>query len=201
MKLGIFGGTFDPPHIAHLILADEALRQLTLDLVLWVLTPNPPHKRGQPITPLEYRLDMLQAAISANPQFELSRVDIDRSPPHYAVDTVRLIRDAYAFPHAELAYLMGGDSLRDLPSWHKPLEFVSACDALAVVRRPNAEIKLEDLEMRIPGITSKVQFVETPLLEIAASQIRQSIRDGRPFRYLLPPQVYQIIQTRNLYRH
>jgi len=198
MRLGIFGGTFDPPHIAHLILAEEALHQLDLDLILWVLTSNPPHKRGQPITPLGHRLDMLQAAISDNPQFEISRVDIDRPSPHYAVDTVCLLREEY--PHAELVYLMGGDSLRDLPRWHNPANFVSACDSLGVVRRPKAQIELEDLEMLIPGITPKVQFVEAPLLEIAASQIRQFIRDGRPFRYFLPPEVYQIIQTRKLYR-
>ncbi|MBL7164814.1 MAG: nicotinate (nicotinamide) nucleotide adenylyltransferase [Anaerolineales bacterium] len=198
MRLGIFGGTFDPPHIAHLILAEEALHQLDLDLILWVLTSNPPHKLGQPITSLGHRLDMLQAAIFDNPQFEISRVDIDRPSPHYAVDTVCLLREEY--PHAELVYLMGGDSLRDLPRWHNPADFVSACDSLGVVRRRKAQIELEDLEMLIPEITPKVQFVEAPLLEIAASQIRQSIRDGRPFRYFLPPEVYQIIQTRKLYR-
>jgi len=197
MRLGIFGGTFDPPHIAHQILAEEALHQLDLDLILWVLTSNPPHKHGQPITPLGDRLDMLQTVIAENPLFVLSRIDIDRKPPHYAVDTVRLIREQY--PAAELSYLMGGDSLRDLPIWHAPVDFVAACDALGVVRRPNAEIELEDLEMLIPGITSKVQFVEAPLLGVAASQIRQFVRDGRPFRYYLPPKVYQIIKNRNLY--
>ncbi len=198
MRLGIFGGTFDPPHIAHLIQAEEALHQLDLDQVLWVLTANPPHKRRHPVTSIEHRLDMLKAAIAGNPKFVLSRVDIDRPPPHYAVDTVRLLRDEY--PRDELVYLMGADSLRDLPSWHTPIEFVSACDVLGVVRRPGAEIRLKDLESIIPGITPKVQFVEAPLLDVAASQIRQRIREGRPFRYYLPPAVYQIIQDRKLYR-
>src|SRR4030042_4938152 len=92
MRLGIFGGTFDPPHVGHLILADEARVQLGLERVLWVLTPNPPHKMDQAITPLVDRLDMLRAALGDALHFELSRVDIDRPPPHYAVDTVRLLR-------------------------------------------------------------------------------------------------------------
>ena len=179
MRLGIFGGTFDPPHIAHLALAEYALSQLDLDRVLWVLTSNPPHKRGQPISQLELRLEMLQSAISEKEKFLLSRVDIDRPPPHFALDTVRLIRRD--FPTGKLIYLMGGDSLRDITTWHKPAEFVSACDSLGVVYRPGAEIRLEDLETIIPGITPKVQFVEAPLLEISASDIRKRIREGRPF--------------------
>jgi len=198
MRIGIFGGTFDPPHIAHLILAEEALNQLDLDLILWVLTPDPPHKQGQPISPLEHRLELLEAAISDHPRFEPPRVDIDRPPPHCAVDTVRLLREKH--PAAELIYLMGGDSLRDLASWHTPADFVLACDALGVVRRPNAVIALEDLETLIPGITPKVQFVEAPLLDIAASRIRHRIQAGLPYRYFLPTTVYRIIQARGLYR-
>ncbi|MBC8504574.1 MAG: nicotinate (nicotinamide) nucleotide adenylyltransferase [Anaerolineales bacterium] len=197
MRLGIFGGTFDPPHIAHLTLAEHALSNLDLDQVLWVLTSHPPHKRGQPITPLKYRLEMLQIAISDNPKFILSRVDIDRPPPHYALETVRLLREEN--PKVELIYLMGGDSLRDLDTWHKPVDFVSACDALGVICRPGVEINLEDLESIIPGITPKVQFVEAPLLEISASDIRKRIREGHPFSNLLPPAVHQIIQKKQLY--
>ncbi|MCX8025419.1 MAG: adenylyltransferase/cytidyltransferase family protein, partial [Thermanaerothrix sp.] len=90
-RLGIFGGTFDPPHVGHLILASEAADQLHLDRVLWVLTPDPPHKRGQPITPLAIRLKLVMAAIQEDPLFELSRVEIDRPGPHYAVDTLRIL--------------------------------------------------------------------------------------------------------------
>ena len=198
MRLGIFGGTFDPPHRAHLALAEQALDQLDLDKVLWVLTSNPPHKRGQPISHLEIRLEMLQSAIFGNQKFQLSRVDIDRPPPHFALDTVRLLRREFSTD--KLVYLMGGDSLRDLTTWHKPAAFVSACDTLGVVCRPGAEIRLEDLETLIPGITPKVKFVEAPLLEISASDIRNRIREGRPFIHLLPPAVYQIIQNKRLYR-
>ncbi len=197
MALGVFGGTFDPPHLGHLILAQEAQSQLGLDKVLWVLTAGPPHKTGLVITALQHRLDMLSAATCDNPDFEISRVDIDRSAPHYAVDTVRLI--ARSHPEAELIYLMGGDSLHDLPTWFKPNEFVQACDAIGVMARPGEQVPLDSLERQIPGIARKVRFVEAPLLEIASSDIRARVAQGRPFRYYLPPAVYQIILDRKLY--
>jgi len=197
-RFGIFGGTFDPPHIGHLILAAEAWYQLELDQVLWVLTPRPPHKRQQKITPLQTRLKLVNAAIRDCAQFQISRVEIDRPPPHFAVDTVRLLQKSY--PHAELIYIMGGDSLHDLPTWHASQDFVAACHTLGVMRRPGDEINLSALEAQIPTITSKVRFVEAPLLEIAASQIRSRIRQGKPFRYYLPEAVFQIIQNEQLYQ-
>ncbi len=121
--IGLFGGTFDPPHIGHLILAAEMRAQLSLDRLLWVLTPDPPHKQGQLITPVEHRLAMVKLAISNNDQFELSMVDIDRPGPYYAQDSVKII--AKQNPGADLVYLMGGDSLRDLPAWHCPTELVA----------------------------------------------------------------------------
>ncbi len=198
MKLGIFGGTFDPPHIGHLVLAAEALEQLDLERILWVLTPAPPHKQGQVISSLESRLEMLQAAIQNNASFEISRVDMDRPPPHYALDTMRLLRQAY--PADELVYLMGGDSLEDLPTWHQPQAFVAACDCLGVMLRPGTQIDLTELERKIPGIGEKVCFVGTPLLEISASDIRKRVSQGRHYRYYLPDGVYQIIRSRHLYR-
>jgi nicotinate-nucleotide adenylyltransferase len=197
-RLGIFGGTFDPPHIGHQILAAEALDQLDLDFVLWVLTPDPPHKRKRKITPLPTRLEMVQAAIGSCMDFQISRVEIDRPPPHYAVDTVCLLQKQ--FPEVELVYLMGGDSLHDLPGWHASQKFVAACHSLGVMRRPGDEIDLRLLETQIPVITTKVQFVEAPLVEIAASQIRSRIRQGKPFRYYVPDEVYRIILRENLYR-
>jgi nicotinate-nucleotide adenylyltransferase len=197
-RLGIFGGTFDPPHLGHLILAEEARYQLALDSVLWVLTPHPPHKQEQSITPLSDRLELLLAAIYRNPSYKLSRVELDRQPPHYALDTIRLL--GIRNPGAELIYLMGGDSLRDLPKWHSPLEFVAACHSLGIMRRPGDQIDLERLESQIPGINHKLHFVDTPLLDIASSQIRQRIRTGKPFRYFLPEAVYQLIQKNQLYQ-
>jgi nicotinate-nucleotide adenylyltransferase len=197
MKTGVFGGTFDPPHIAHLVLAAEALMQLRLDRVLWVLTPQPPHKPDWPITEVEQRLRMLEGAIADQPLFELSRVDLDRPPPHYALDTMHLLRKEY--PEDSLIYLMGGDSLKELPEWHKPQEFINLCDGLGVMLRPGAVIDIPLLEGALPGIAEKVRFVGTPLLEISSSDIRKRIARKGHFRYFLPERVHQIILQNALY--
>jgi nicotinate-nucleotide adenylyltransferase len=197
-NIGIFGGTFDPPHLGHLILAAEARSQLGLDRLLWVLTPDPPHKQGQSIAPLEHRLEMVKLAIADDPQFEISSVELTRPGPHYALDTVLIL--AGQNPGAKLVYLMGGDSLRDLPSWHRPADFVSACHWIGVVRRPGDAIDMTTLEKSLPGLRSKVRFVEAPLLEIAARDIRKRIAEGKPYRYFLPTGVYDYINSHNLYR-
>ncbi|MGD0876524.1 MAG: nicotinate-nucleotide adenylyltransferase [Anaerolineales bacterium] len=195
--IGIFGGTFDPPHIGHLILAAEARAQLGLQRLLWVLTPDPPHKQGQSIAPLGQRLEMVKLAIADDPQFELSTVELSRPGPHYALDTVQIL--AGQNPGAELVYLMGGDSLRDLPAWHRPAEFVTACYQIGVMRRPGDTLDLEALEKNLPGLAAKIRFVEAPLLDIAAREIRVCIAEGRPFRNFLPTKVYDYIVGHNLY--
>lgn len=197
-RLGIFGGTFDPPHIGHLVLAAEAWDQLHLDYVLWVLTPNPPHKTGRLVSPLPVRLALLQVALGDNSAFQLSRIDIDRLPPHYAVDTVQLLRQAY--PGASLVYLMGGDSLVDLPTWYKAKTFVERLDEIGVMCRLGEVIDLPALEARLPGLTGKVCFVDAPRLEIASTDIRRRIAQGRTYRYFLPPAVWQAIEAQALYR-
>jgi nicotinate-nucleotide adenylyltransferase len=197
IRLGIFGGTFDPPHVGHLILASEAHTQLALDGVLWVLTHFPPHKVGQPITPLADRLDMLRAALNDDHIFQLSRVDIDRPPPHYAVDTVQLLHEQY--PNARLVYLMGSDSLVDLPLWHRPRNFIQACDELGVMRRPDENVDLEGLESQLPGLTMRLRFIDAPLLEISSSELRRKIAEKGSFRYYLPPKVYNLILQRSYY--
>jgi nicotinate-nucleotide adenylyltransferase len=197
-SIGIFGGTFDPPHFAHLILATEARAQLSLERLLWVLTPDPPHKQGREISPVRHRLAMLQLALQDNPEFQLSSVELDRPGPHYALDTVRLL--AAENPGQRLVYLMGGDSLRDLPTWHRPAELVAAVQAIGVMRRPGDVLDLPALEAQLPGLTAKVQFVEAPLLEIAAHAIRARVAAGRPYRYFLPDAVYRYIEEQGLYR-
>jgi nicotinate-nucleotide adenylyltransferase len=197
MRLGIFGGTFDPPHIAHLILAAEALSQLKIDRILWVLTPEPPHKLGQKITPLDIRLQLLKSALGDDPAFELSSVDIDRSPPHYAVDTMHLLAEQY--PGAELVYLMGGDSLHDLPTWHEPQQLIRSCKFLGVMHRPGDLARLDEVETKLPGISTKVRWIVLPLLQVSSTDIRQRIAEGRPYRYFLPASVYDLIKSNGLY--
>jgi nicotinate-nucleotide adenylyltransferase len=197
-SIGIFGGTFDPPHLGHLILAAEALSQLQLTRVLWVLTPQPPHKPERPITPVPHRLEMLKRTISATSGFELSTIEIDRSGPHYTLDTLDLLQTRS--PSARLVLLIGGDSLRDLPTWNRPDELITAVSAIGVMRRPGDEVDLQILERSLPGLSAKVRFVDSPQLEISSSVIRQHVATGGHFRYYLSPGVYDYILHNNLYR-
>jgi nicotinate-nucleotide adenylyltransferase len=197
-RIGLFGGTFDPPHLGHLILASEAQSQLELNRLLWILTPEPPHKQDQNITPVEHRMAMVELAIADNPAFELSRAELDRPGPHYTLDTIKLIADQN--PGADIIPVIGGDSLDDLPTWHRPQEIVYACHWIGVMRRPNEEPNLDKLERELPGISSKIHYVDAPLLEIASREIRSWVASGHPVRYYLPPAVYEYIKKHQLYR-
>jgi nicotinate-nucleotide adenylyltransferase len=196
-RTGIFGGTFDPPHLGHLILAAEAQAQLGLTRLLWVLTAQPPHKPEQPISTLDHRLNMLELALEDDPHFELSRLEIDRPGPHYAADTLRLLQARH--PETELVYLMGGDSLQDLPKWQRPSDLLAACHAIGVMRRPGDSVDLSALERVLPGIQAKIRYVDAPLLEISSREIRQRITHGGHFRYYLPEPVYKYIVQQKLY--
>ncbi len=198
-RLGIFGGTFDPPHVGHLILAAEARDQLDLDCTIWVLTPDPPHKRGQNISPLPQRLRMVELAIGDDAGFRLSHVDIERPGPHYSVDTVGMLREQY--PDRELFYLMGGDSLHDLPNWRRPNDFLGLLDGIGVMRRPGDDIDLSELMEKLPELKHKLNFVTAPLLEISAQQIRRRAREERAFRYYLLPSIYEFIQREKIYQN
>lgn len=196
-RIGLFGGTFDPPHVGHLILASEAKSQLELNRVLWTVTPDPPHKQDQTITSLEHRLAMVKLAIEDNPSFVLSDVELNRPGPHYTIDTIKLLAEQN--PDAEIVPIIGGDSLNDLPTWHEPKEIIYAAHWVGVMRRPGEETNLQALEQELPGISSKVHYVEAPLLEIASSEIRSRVAKGKPFRYYLPEPVYEYIEKHHLY--
>ena len=197
-RIGVFGGTFDPPHLGHLILASEAYAALGLSRILWVLTSIPPHKLDQQITPVKDRLAMVQLALKDEPTFELSIVDMARPGPHYTLDTIKLLSAEY--PGDDLVLLIGGDSLHDLPTWHRPRELVSACAGIGVMRRPGDLIDLTGLEAKIPGLGAKVRYVDAPLLEIASHEIRERAAAGLPFRYYVLPEVYKYIVEHRLYR-
>lgn len=196
--IGVFGGTFDPPHLGHLILADEARGVLSMEKVLWVVTGVPPHKPGQPITPVEHRLAMVEHCIRGGPEFELSRVELDRPGPHYAADTLELL--AAAEPATKWAYVMGEDSLADLPEWHRPGRLVELCQAIVVLRRAQVGSRLAELEQQIPGLAAKVRMLEVPLVDISASDIRRRVRAGEPYRYLVGRAVAEYIEAEGLYR-
>jgi nicotinate-nucleotide adenylyltransferase len=196
--IGVLGGTFDPPHLGHVALAKSAHSSLKLARVLWVVTADPPHKPNDPISPVEDRLAMVRAAVQGSPGFEISRVDIDRPAPHYALDTMKILRGHY--PDTRLAYLMGSDSLRDLPKWHEPDRFMEACDLLVVLRRPEADPDLEQLAATLPGIIAKLEMLPPPIVDISAQDIRRRVRLGEPYSHLVPSGVAKIIIARNLYQ-
>jgi nicotinate-nucleotide adenylyltransferase len=197
-RFGLFGGTFDPPHLGHMILAIEALDTLKLDKILWILTPLSPLKDSRSISSLEQRLVLVNAALKDAPGFELSLIDVNREPPYYAVDTIRLLKNNY--PGVELVYIMGSDSLNDLPAWHAPEQFVHEINGLGVYNRPGSPTDIADLEKRYVGITNKTTFFRAPQIEISAADIRQRIGEGRSYKYFLLPAVYEAIRSHNYYR-
>jgi len=198
MRLGIFGGTFDPPHLGHLILAQEALWQLQLERILWLLTPASPLKSRASISPWEQRMDLLEVALGDNPDFKISRIDIERPGPHYAFESMQQLREK--FPQSHLVYLIGGDSLRDLPRWQNPLELIRFSDQIGVMDRPGESAALDKLESQLPGLGAKLVWIESPLIEISGKMIRQRLKTGGPVKYFLPDTVYRKIKEKGLYR-
>lgn len=197
-KIGLFGGTFDPPHIGHLTLASEAARQLKLSRVLWALAPNPPHKQGHSITPLSHRLEMLKLMIASNSIFEISDLELNRPGPHYTIDTVRLL--AQQEPDAELILLLGGDSLRDLPTWRLNINLVAEVSKIGVMRRPGDSFDLHALESKIPGLIGKVCFIDTLLKNVSSREIRSLVMKNEVYDSYVIPSVYQYIESHSLYR-
>ncbi len=197
IRIGLFGGTFDPPHLGHLILASEAVRQLNLSRLLWMPAPEPPHKQGQIITPLAHRLEMLKRAVGGNPQFEISTLEIERPGPHYTIDTLRQLRQLQ--PSADIVLLLGGDSLRDLPRWRQPFDLVAEASQLGVMRRPGDFFDMTALEAQLPGLTEKVVFIDAPLHALASREIRRRVAEGGVYRCYVSPTVGDYIEANGLY--
>jgi nicotinate-nucleotide adenylyltransferase len=197
-RIGLFGGTFDPPHIGHLILASEAAYQFNLSKLLWMLTPDPPHKQNQPVTPVDHRIAMTQYCVHSNPSFELSRIELDRPGPHYTVDTVDLILQQQ--PGAEIVLLLGGDSLRDLPTWRNHIELVSKVHQIGVMHRPGDSFDSSTLFTHIPGLEKKLVFLEALLHTLSSHEIRRRVGRNIPYQYYVLPHIYQYIRDHKLYQ-
>lgn len=195
-RLGVFGGTFDPPHLGHLILAEQARDQLGLDRVLWVPADDPPHKLGRAISPADHRLRMLELALTGNPAFNISTVDLERSGPDYTADTLDAL--AAANPGCELTFLIGGDSLRDLLSWHEPARIIERA-VLGVMARPGAHHDLDALTAALPALPHRLRWVQSPQVDISGSDIRARVAEGRSIRYLVLPDVETYILQHGLY--
>lgn len=195
-RLGIFGGTFDPIHIAHLRMAEEAREQLALERVLFVPNRVSPLKAGAPPASPPARLEMVRLAIQDNPAFLVSDIEIARSGLSYTVDTLRALRGEYS--GESLFFLTGMDAVRDLPRWHEPETLLELARIVAATR-PGAE-KEAALAALPAAWRERVAFIEMPGLDISGTSLRARVRAGRSIRYLVPPTVENYIRERGLYQ-
>ena len=194
--IGLLGGTFDPPHIGHLWLAETAQEQLGLTEVVFLPVGEPPHKRDRLITAVSHRLHMLQLALQDTP-FAIDLLDTYRPPPHTTVTLLPLLRATQ--PDAAFWWLIGADSLRDLPTWHDPQTIIAQC-RLAVLPRSGVEIDWERLETAVPGIRAAVDWLSGPTLSLSSTVLRQWSRAGYSVRPLVGTAVGHYIQQHSLYK-
>jgi nicotinate-nucleotide adenylyltransferase len=197
-RLGLIGGTFDPPHYGHLLAAQEAAVLLGLERVLFLPARQNPLKEGEPITPAEDRCAMVERAIAANPLFALSRLDLDRPPPSYTADLLRTLKAQT--PDDELYFLVGADILPELPRWHRTDEILRLA-RLVVVNRPDSpQPDVQALEAAFPGARERVDLVFFPGVSVSARYLRARVAEGLPIRYLTPPAVEEYIRAKRLYQ-
>lgn len=196
MRLGVFGGTFDPPHIGHLILAETVRVNLQLDRVLFLPVGDPPHKNGQVISPAQHRIAMVQLAIADHPAFVVDTTDVDRPPPHYTATLLPLLQQTH--PQDELWLVLGSDSLRDLPEWYDADQVL--CQArLAVLERPGIVINWPILEAALPGLRQRLDWLEGPSVMVSGTMLRGFAAANRSLRYLVPETVQTYLTTHQLY--
>ena len=197
-RIGILGGTFDPPHIGHLWLATLAADALGLDRVLFMPAAQPPHKPQQRLTRATDRLLMTRLAIQGEAQFGLTMIEMERPGPSYTIESVEQLQEAY--PGAQLFLLMAADSLRQIDSWREPDRLLSMLE-WAVGPRPGTEMPdPEGLAARFGSASSRIHLLDGPSLDVSSSQIRERVASGRAIRYLVPRAVEELIAARRLYR-
>lgn len=185
VRLGVFGGTFDPVHVGHLAIAHAALESVPLDRVLFVIARRSPLKERGPVASEEDRLRMLELAVAGEPRFAVSRVELDRNGPSYTVDTLELLTGTN-----DLFLILGSDAIADLPRWKDP-DRIARLATLVVADRPGAPERMGDAPV--------VQF-DAPRLDISSRELRARAARGRSLRYLVPDHVWKHIEARGLYR-
>lgn len=198
-RIGILGGTFDPPQMGHLILAQYTKEALQMDHILFVPVADHPVKKDATRSPIYHRLAMLDLAIEDNDAFSVSRVDIDREGPHYSADTVKILQSQY--PDAQLYFVMGGDNLRTLPTWKRADDLYKCC-RLAVMKRADEDIAPDMHDDILLGLSQKVDIVDVPLLSVwlSSTHVVNRLHDNLSVRYLVPDSVLDYIASNNLYR-
>jgi nicotinate-nucleotide adenylyltransferase len=195
---GVFGGTFDPIHVAHLAIAEAARDTFGLRRVLFVPAAQPPHKPDRRITPVGDRLAMVEAAVAGNPGFEVSRVEVARAGPSYTADTLAQLRDAD--PAERLALMLSVESFRELATWHEPERILDLADLLVAPRDGYADADASFLARAFPGTAAEAMFMDGPRIRLSASEIRERAAAGRSVRYLVPDAVATYIGDHDLYQ-
>jgi nicotinate-nucleotide adenylyltransferase len=199
MRIGIFGGTFDPVHLGHLILAEQCRDQAGLDEVWFLPSYHPPHKAAAAVTRFEQRCDMLELAVAGHPAFRIERVEKELPPPSYTAETLAELHRRH--PGNEFALLMGSDGLPDLPAWYEPRRVVELA-GLVVVPRPGVMLWTADRLAKALGIPAeqvRLRYVACPMIEIASRELRRAVADGMSVRYLVPRAVEEYVRDRKLY--
>jgi nicotinate-nucleotide adenylyltransferase len=200
MNLGVLGGTFDPPHIGHLILAEEARLALALGQVLFVPAGDPWRKAGRKLSPRQDRLAMVRLAVGDDPHFAVSTVEIDQEGPSYTAETLATLHEQFE-PETEFFFIMGADSLADFPRWHEPQRILELA-RLAVAERPEPEdVGLEKglAEDLARAMRQRVVWLRMPLIAISASAVRERVHKGLSIRYWVPAAVEEYIREHGLY--
>lgn len=196
-RIGVFGGTFDPIHIGHLIIAEILQYELDLQRVVFLPAGRPPHKPSRILASDHDRIEMLRLAIRRTPSFSVSMVDLERPGYSYTSRSLEILHD-YFDPGTELIFLMGQDSLRDFPNWHRP-DLIAQQAQLGVAQRPGVETSVADIEKQVPETAGRIHLVPVPLIGISSTDVRRRIRRGEPFRYQVSPLVADYIDEQKLY--
>jgi nicotinate-nucleotide adenylyltransferase len=200
-SVGIFGGTFDPIHVAHLALAQDAAESLGLERVLFVPAGSPPHKPGVTVTPGTHRLAMVQLAITGNERFEASRIELDRDGPSYTVDTLTaLAADAARDEVSDLTLILSADAFLGLPDWREPRRVLELARLAVAPRDGYPEAGPVFLAVHFPDVAHRVVFLDGPRIRLSASALRDRAAAGRSLRYLVPDAVAAYIGDHDLYR-
>ena len=196
---GVFGGTFDPIHLAHLAVAEAARDTFGLRRVLFIPAAQPPHKPGRDISPMEHRLAMVEAAVEGNPAFEVSRLEIERSGPSYTVDTLTALCDPA--PDERLALILSAESYGEFGTWHEPRRILDLADLVVAPRAGYPAADPDLIPRQFPDARAAIAFMDGPQIRLSASEIRQRAADGRSVRYLVPDAVAAYIGDHGLYQH
>jgi len=195
--LGVFGGTFDPIHVAHLAVAEAARDSLGLERVLFIPAGEPPHKRDRPITPAADRLAMVEAAIADNPGFAASLIEIDRAGPSYSVETLAALSSGTA---QRLAFIVSAEAYAELPTWHEPERVLELATLVVAPRDGYPRADAAFLGRMFPASAARVVFLDGPRMRLSASEIRARAAAGRSLRYLVPDAVAAYIGDHALYQ-